>query len=143
MDCGFVSTKIGFVSVYVERGAVTRIEFAKKCEGKVSSEILKQLEQYFEGKRKTLDFPVRFSGTEFQKKVWNELRKIPYGKTVSYGELARKLDTSPRAIGQALKANPLPVYFPCHRVVAKGSIGGFSGGLEWKKMLLELERCNL
>jgi methylated-DNA-[protein]-cysteine S-methyltransferase len=84
---------------------------------------------------------VEISGTEFDKKVWNEVKKIPYGEVVTYGELAKKLGTSPRAIGNALRRNPLPIYIPCHRVVGKGGkLRGFSAGLTWKSYLLFLEK---
>lgn len=143
MNCQSVVTRCGSLCVCEEDGCVVRIEFNKTCAGKVDEMILEQLLDYLRGVRKNLTFPVKVSGTEFQKRVWHALREIPYGHTITYKELAIKLGTSPRAVGQALKANPLPLYFPCHRVVGKNSLGGFTGGLEWKKMLLETEGCNL
>ena len=99
-----------------------------------------QIKNYFEKKRKFLDFPVIIKGSEFEKMVWEEVRKIPYGSTKTYGELAQKLGSSPRTIAQALKRNPLPIYIPCHRVVAKNGLGGFSAGIVWKTFLLNLEK---
>ena len=79
------------------------------------------------------------SATKFQRRVWGLCRKIPRGKTVTYGLLARKLKTSPRALGQALNQNPIPVIIPCHRVVAAGGLGGFALGIHLKTRLLKLE----
>jgi methylated-DNA-[protein]-cysteine S-methyltransferase len=102
-----------------------------------------QLTQYFEKKRTTFDLPLCLQGTEFQKQVWNILREIPYGQTISYGEQAKQLGNpkASRAVGGANGKNPLPIVIPCHRVIGKdGSLTGFSGGMEWKKALLEWER---
>ena len=89
----------------------------------------------------------KLKGTDFQKRVWAELLKIPPGKTVTYSDLAKKLHSHPRAIGQACKANPLPITIPCHRVVGKNNLGGYFGKtrgklLERKKALLALEQAN-
>ncbi len=87
--------------------------------------------------------PLAAEGTEFQKKVWNELAKIPFGKTFSYGEIAGKIrnQKAVRAVGTANGRNPLAIIVPCHRVIAAdGGLGGFAGGLEIKRKLLELER---
>lgn len=104
-------------------------------------EILREIEEYLSGQRKSFSFQVEIRGTPFQKRVWEEVRKIPYGETKTYSEIAKKLGTSPRAVGQALSKNPLPLYIPCHRVVSKKGLGGFSAGLEWKKYLIDLERA--
>ena len=80
-------------------------------------------------------------GTPFQKRVWNATRTISPGETVSYSELSKRIDSSPRAVGQALGKNPLPLVIPCHRVVGKdGNLRGFSAGVEIKKILLEFEQ---
>lgn len=141
MNCQSFETECGYICVYEKDGYVTRIEFNKRCNGKIKQDIAIQIEEYLQGKREKLEFDVIFSGTEFQKKVWTSLKEIPYGQTVTYKQLSEKLKTSPRAIGQALRTNPLPIYFPCHRVVAKNSIGGFNGGVQFKKMLLKIEGC--
>jgi methylated-DNA-[protein]-cysteine S-methyltransferase len=111
-----------------------------------SSEILKQtqfqLEEYFAGKRTEFDLPLKFSGTPFQKKVWNQLSKIPYGKTCAYREVAKKIknEKAVRAVGSANGKNPFCIVIPCHRVIAAdGTLGGYAGGLEIKSKLLELE----
>ena len=101
-----------------------------------------QLNEYFARLRQTFDLPLEPSGTKFQLRVWELLRRIPYGATTSYGELARRLGDrhQTRAVGAANGANPLPIIVPCHRVVgSKGELTGFGGGLERKRWLLEHE----
>lgn len=101
-----------------------------------------QLQEYFAGTRTTFDLPLEPSGTDFQLSVWELLRKIPYGVTTSYGELARRLGDpkASRAVGAANGANPIPIIVPCHRVVgSKGELTGFGGGLDRKRWLLEHE----
>lgn len=103
-----------------------------------------QLKEYFSLKRKKFNLKHDIQGTGFQKKVWNELLKIPYGETISYRELALRLGNilSIRAVGRANGANPLPVVIPCHRVIGSdGSLVGYGGGLKIKEKLLELEGC--
>ncbi|HEX6966556.1 MAG TPA: methylated-DNA--[protein]-cysteine S-methyltransferase [Gemmatimonadaceae bacterium] len=101
-----------------------------------------QLAAYFAGTRTTFDVPLSTSGTPFQERVWAALRGIPYGHTVSYGELARRLGEpkAMRAVGAANGRNPLPIIVPCHRVIgARGELTGFGGGIERKRWLLEHE----
>jgi methylated-DNA-[protein]-cysteine S-methyltransferase len=101
-----------------------------------------QLEEYFSGLRKTFDLPLAASGTAFQQAVWQGLQDIPWGETRSYAELARGIDRprAVRAVGAANGRNPLPIVVPCHRVIGSdGSLTGFAGGLERKRVLLELE----
>jgi methylated-DNA-[protein]-cysteine S-methyltransferase len=101
-----------------------------------------QLEGYFAGRRTAFDLPLAPSGTPFQRAVWLALADIPYGETVSYAELARRVGRPAafRAVGQANGANPLPIFYPCHRVVASsGGLGGYGGGLDVKRQLLALE----
>ena len=109
------------------------------------SQLAAELEAYFKGKLHTFSVPINLDrGTAFQRQVWQALLAIPYGKTVTYGELARSLGLSAgasRAVGHACGANPLPIIVPCHRVVAaNGSLGGYSGGLWRKEGLLKVER---
>lgn len=101
-----------------------------------------QLEEYFAGTRTEFDLPLELHGTDFQRAVWRSLAGIPYGKTVSYGELAAMVGRPRafRAVGQANGANPVPIVLPCHRVLASGGrIGGYGGGLPLKRQLLALE----
>jgi methylated-DNA-[protein]-cysteine S-methyltransferase len=103
----------------------------------------KQMQEYFAGKRKAFDLPVDMRGTVFQLKAWRELAKIPYGKTISYGEQARRLGDAnkARAVGMANGRNPVCIVVPCHRVVgASGELTGFAGGLKVKQFLLDLEK---
>jgi methylated-DNA-[protein]-cysteine S-methyltransferase len=103
----------------------------------------KQLTEYLDGKRKDFDLTLEATGTSFQKSVWRELAKIPYGQTYSYKKLAATLNNEKacRAVGSANGSNPLSIIVPCHRVIsADGTLGGFAGGLEIKKTLLELEK---
>ena len=104
--------------------------------------IFSQLEEYFAGTRKKFDVPLDLEGTDFQKKVWEELKKIPYGKTISYKTLAEKLGDvkSIRAVGKANGQNPIAIIIPCHRVIgSNGSLTGYAGGLDIKEKLLHLE----
>lgn len=103
-----------------------------------------QLDGYFAGERPAFDVPLLFAGTDFQKKVWEALLAIPYGTTVSYGELARRIGMSSavRAVANANGANPMSVFAPCHRVIgADRSLTGYGGGLEVKEYLLKLEKA--
>ncbi len=102
-----------------------------------------QLDEYFAGVRRDFDVPLLFVGTEFQKKVWETLLTIPYGHTVSYGEMARLIGMSKavRAVAAAIGANALSIIAPCHRVTgSNGALTGYAGGLEAKRFLLELEQ---
>lgn len=101
-----------------------------------------QLEAYFAGKLQQFDLLLAPEGTPFQRAVWRQLSRIPYGETISYGELARRIDNprASRAVGLANGANPIPIVVPCHRVIgANGSLTGFGGGLPIKQKLLALE----
>jgi methylated-DNA-[protein]-cysteine S-methyltransferase len=101
-----------------------------------------QLEEYFNRERRKFEIPLDISGTEFQLKVWKELSKIPYGKVLSYKEIAGKIGGKNyvRAVGRANGQNPVPIIIPCHRVIeTNGKIGGYSGGIGIKERLLELE----
>lgn len=102
-----------------------------------------QLKSYFAGLLDHFDLPLAFRGTEFQNKVWQELTKIPFGQTISYGELARRVGSpkASRAVGLANGKNPIAIIVPCHRVIgANGTLTGYGGGLPRKKKLLELEQ---
>lgn len=102
-----------------------------------------QLAEYFAGARREFELELAPQGTVFQRRVWDELTKIPYGETVTYGELARRLELTPeaaRAVGAANGTNPIAVVVPCHRVIgANGALTGYAYGLEYKRWLLELE----
>ena len=102
----------------------------------------RQLTEYFDGERKDFDLPLHLSGTEFQLLVLEELKKIPYGETTSYGDIAKRIGrpNAMRAVGAANGRNPIPIIVPCHRVIgATGDLTGFGGGLDTKSALLRLE----
>ena len=107
----------------------------------ILKEAATQLQEYFAGERTDFDLRLELDGTPFQREVWAELSRIPYGETISYGELARRVarPKGPRAVGQANGKNPIAIIVPCHRVLASNGIGGYGGGLTVKRALLALE----
>lgn len=107
------------------------------------SRALAQLDDYFEGRLRQFDLDLGIQGTDFQKQVWQQLVKIPYGQTISYGELAKRIGNpkAGRAVGMANGKNPVSIIIPCHRVIgADGSLTGFGGGMDVKQQLLALEK---
>jgi methylated-DNA-[protein]-cysteine S-methyltransferase len=134
--CGvsFCKTNCKTKKDFTENTAVNETPLIKKT--------VQQLNEYFNKKRKIFDLPLSPNGTEFQQKVWNCLQKIPYGETCSYGELAKMIGNpkASRAVGMANNKNPIVIIIPCHRVIgADGSLTGYAGGLDIKKILLGLE----
>jgi len=134
------------LSVEIGPHGVRRIEFGARgthqCALSVMRETMRQLRAYFGGELKSFDVPLEIAGTEFQRRVWSALRTIPYGQTRSYSEIAAQIGApqAVRAVGAANGRNPIPIIVPCHRVIgASGSLVGFGGGLEWKRLLLDLE----
>jgi len=120
-------------------------EWRESARGPVS-EAMRQLGEYFAGARIEFDLPLAPEGTEFQRNVWRRLREIPFGETISYGELARRIGNpqASRAVGAANGSNPIPIVIPCHRVIGKnGKLTGFGGGLPVKEALLALETRQL
>ncbi|MGV8162294.1 MAG: methylated-DNA--[protein]-cysteine S-methyltransferase [Candidatus Nanoarchaeia archaeon] len=130
--------------VLENEGRIIKIDFCKNSRKHTyyERECAKQIDEYISGKRKKFTVNIRFSGTAFQEKVWREMQKIPYGKTISYRELAEKIGSprAYRAVANACGKNPLPIIIPCHRVVASNGIGGYSAGIEIKLKLLEIEK---
>ena len=105
-----------------------------------------QLREYFSGSRKKFNLPLDYSLmiSDFQKRALNEVVNVPYGLTSTYGELSRKLDSSPRAVGRANAENPIPVIIPCHRIIGNdGNLRGYAGGIHLKEALLRLEKARL
>lgn len=111
------------------------------AEAELLAETEHQIREYLAGERRTFDLPLRIRGTEFQKAVWFGAVDVPYGSTISYGELARRIGRpgAVRAVGTALGANSLHIIIPCHRIVSATSIGGYAAGLPIKNFLLGLE----
>lgn len=152
MTTRWVDSPVGGLRIHCSAGLVTAIEFAAEFDGKIVADPLLdqvelQLAEYFAKERTEFDLPLAKDGTDFQIKVWNELQRIGYGQTASYGEVAKRLGYDPgisRAVGVANGANPIPIIVPCHRVIgADGSLVGYSGGIERKRILLDLERPGL
>jgi methylated-DNA-[protein]-cysteine S-methyltransferase len=109
----------------------------------VLKNVRKELDRYFEGRLRAFSTPLAFNGTAFQNAVWKQLTRIPYGETISYLELAKRIDNpkAVRAVGLANGANPIAIIVPCHRVIgSNGSLTGFGGGIPTKRALLELEK---
>ncbi|MFQ5653443.1 MAG: methylated-DNA--[protein]-cysteine S-methyltransferase [Planctomycetota bacterium] len=149
-------TPFGEVFIAGDSRALTRVHFQQELDeiepeeewtegGGITGEAERQLQEYFSGDRRSFDLPLAPSGTAFQRRVWAALRKVPYGETVGYGELAGRIGrpAAARAVGAANGRNPIPVIIPCHRVIGKdGTLVGFGGGLKLKRQLLDLESGN-
>ncbi len=122
-----------------------KAEFIEQ-EDKIITETKKQVDEYLKGKRKEFSIPILTIGTDFQKQVWRALLEVQYGKTASYGDLAKKINNpkAVRAVASANRANAIALIVPCHRIIETGGrLGGYSGGVSIKKKLLELERDNI
>lgn len=140
---------LGYIEVTSNKTNITGLRFNKGPVKIISDKIpqvlskcLRELEEYFSGKRKTFTIPVKMEGTPFQQRVWGELRKIPHGKTISYGDLAKKIGNpkASRAVGMANNKNQVSIIIPCHRVIGSdGKLVGYASGLSYKEGLLELE----
>src|SRR5690349_10651809 len=132
--------------LFTRRGLRPREAAGDPCAREHIRTIQAQLGEYFDGKRKTFEVPLRPQGPPFHMRVWNALLDIPYGETISYGELARRVGdpTAARAVGTANGANPIVIVIPCHRVIgADGKLVGYGGGLWRKRALLDLETGRL
>ncbi len=147
-----VKTPIGMLEISAADGAVCSISIVQTGEimtdarGEIQpvlKQAMSEINEYFAGKRTEFSFPMRTEGTLFQKSVWEELKKIPYGKTKSYGEIAAAIDNPKafRAVGMACNKNPIMIAVPCHRVVgSNGTLTGFAYGTDMKQSLLNLEK---
>lgn len=156
------NTPIGKLTLCADDNYIIRLDFDKPVNPEADAYIAKyypgqtfvpgsspeldkaicQLEEYFAGKRKSFELQMKLFGTDFYKACWHQLLEIPYGETISYKQLAQRVGSPKafRAVGQANHNNPIAVIIPCHRVLAAdGGLGGFGGGLETKKKLLDLE----
>ena len=141
-------TKLGVITVKESEGYITDINFRKITKQKKSSELLKvrkEIKQFLDKKIKKFTFKSKTVGTETQLKVWNEIKKIGYGKTVSYNLISKKTKIHPRHVGRICGQNRLLLFIPCHRVIrCDGLLGGFSakGGLNLKNKILKFEKLN-
>ena len=143
MQTTSITTPIGKLGLHIHNNKLTRIDFLpddatlQEPNDSISQEIYNQLKKYFNNPNHTFNLEIDLQGTPFQKTVWQALRTIPMGQTESYGTLAKRLKTSPRAIGNACRTNPIPVIIPCHRVVAKHHIGGFAGDTQGNRITMK------
>lgn len=145
------NTKIGKIGITEKDGFISELNFfeegaSDRGSSPLLDEAFRQVDEYLAGRRRDFDLPLKPEGTEFQKKVWNALLRIEYGKTASYKDVA-EMAGSPkgfRAVGGANRVNPIPLIIPCHRcIAADGSLGGFSSGLDLKRTLLAIESPDL
>jgi methylated-DNA-[protein]-cysteine S-methyltransferase len=150
METAIISTPVGFIEIKGDEAGIVSILFFDKAQPtsetpQLLKECIDQLQEYFAGKRREFSIKINPQGTEFQKKVWNELRKIPYGTTITYKELAIRLGDvlCIRAAGTANGKNKINIIIPCHRVIGSdGSLTGYGGGLPRKRFLLQYEGEN-
>lgn len=141
---------IGNILITADEKYILTVSFSdgtvNYCEkNELIEKVISQLEEYFAGRRKQFKLPLNPSGSEFQKKVWSELLKIPYGETRTYKHIAEAIgnEKASRAIGNANNKNPIGIIIPCHRVIGtNGKLIGYAGGLDKKQKLLELEKLN-
>lgn len=149
MKKSYYQSPIGNLEIICENNKLVSLKIVDSMpENSVESDFLKnikiQLDEYFMGTRRVFDIKIYPKGTTFQKQIWQELQKIPYGKTKSYSEIANIVGhkNAQRAAGSACNKNPIMIIIPCHRVISKnGNIGGFAYGNSVKQKLLELENC--
>jgi methylated-DNA-[protein]-cysteine S-methyltransferase len=138
-------TPLGEVTISEDSGAIVALDWGRGRDQEATPLLCQardQLQEYFDGKRLIFDLPLAPEGSDFQKRVWAALCAIPPGETRSYADVARAIGSAPRAVGGANGANPIPLFIPCHRVIAAdGSLGGYSGGdgPATKRYLLDLE----
>ncbi|MDV7339877.1 methylated-DNA--[protein]-cysteine S-methyltransferase [Terasakiella sp. A23] len=147
ITCTSIMSPVGTLSLFEDDGKIVVVEWGQAPKG-IETPLLKeakaQLSAYFSGKLQDFDLPLDPQGTEHQKKVWQVMAKIPFGKTITYGDIAKEINSAPRAIGGACGKNPIPIIIPCHRVVgSNGKLTGFSGGegIETKIQLLRMEEA--
>lgn len=146
-----VNTPVGPLTVFSDDDHIVAVDWGWPPDsdlppGPLLEQARDQIEAYFEGRLTRFDLPLAPHGTDFQRKVWAAIAAIPFGQVRTYGDLARELDTAPRALGGACGRNPIPILIPCHRVLGmNGSLGGYSGmdGIDTKRALLELEGITL
>lgn len=144
-----IKAPIGLLEITATDEAIVGVKLANHGENVEGNDLAQkcktELEEYFAGKRKNFDLPLAGEGTDFQKQVWEQLQRIPYGQTRTYGEIAKMMGKpkASRAIGMANHNNPILILVPCHRVIgADGSLTGYAAGIEAKKYLLEFEKKN-
>lgn len=145
-----ISSPLGKLELTFEQAKLIRLTLlpestqTKQVEPELGLRVSQELQRYFDNPKHGINIDYALAGSSFQQTVWRALQTIPSGETLTYGQLAKRLNTSPRAIGQACRTNPLPIVIPCHRVVAAEHLGGYAGArtgklLDMKKWLLQHE----
>jgi methylated-DNA-[protein]-cysteine S-methyltransferase len=139
-----IDSPVGRLTVAATEDAMVSIGWGGDAAGDKTpllAEARDQLEAYFAGRLTRFDLPMMPAGSPFEQRVWEAMRRIPFGETRRYGELAMEIGSAPRAVGRACGKNPIPIVIPCHRILARGGLGGYSGGagLPTKRLLLALE----
>jgi methylated-DNA-[protein]-cysteine S-methyltransferase len=141
-----IDTPIGRITVAATEDAITAVAWMDGSNSEPSAllcEAARQLRAYFERRLTDFDLPLMPAGSPFERRLWGVMQRIPYGQTRCYGELAIEVGSAPRAVGRACGRNPIPIIIPCHRVLSRNGLGGYSGGtgLTTKRILLGLERA--
>ncbi len=145
--CRYYKSPIGTIKITATKDELVSVDFEEEKndtteENEILKETIKQLDEYFNGKRMEFKLRYKIEGTDFQKKVWSQLEKIPYGKTVSYEYIAKNIgnEKACRAVGNANNKNKIAIIIPCHRVIGKNNkLTGYAGGLDKKSWLIEHE----
>ena len=142
-----VDSPVGRLTISATPEAIVSIAWTDDPQGAPTAllnEASRQLAAYFDRRLTRFDLPLMPAGSPFERRVWHGMQQIPHGQTRTYGELAMEVGSAPRAIGRACGRNPIPIVIPCHRVLARAGLGGYSGGtgLATKRRLLELERAD-
>lgn len=143
----YLQTPLGPLSIHCSESALQRIELVdgaaeEEFPNELTRESCLQLTQYFAGERQAFSIPLDPQGSDFYQSIWHQLAQLPYGATISYGELAKQIDrsTAVRAVATAVGRNPIPIIIPCHRIIRTGgALGGFAWGLPAKQLLLKIE----
>lgn len=142
---GTISTPIGILAVKSANGKLTEVDIlpaaskqsTRMDKQSLAKDVSNQFSRYFSDGHFQFHLPLDVQGTDFQKKVWKIMRSIAPGKVMTYGEVAEKLGSSPRAVGNACRANPLPVIIPCHRIISQSGLGGYGGHTEGKHLAIK------
>lgn len=147
MYTSYIDTPVGLVEIQATRCGIARLNFVESQDratnaNELCADCKRQLQEYFDGKRQAFDLPMDQQGTDFQRSIWMQLIRIPFGGTVSYRDIANAINDprAVRAVGAANGKNPIPIIVPCHRVIgSNGSLTGYAGGLKRKAWLLQHE----
>jgi methylated-DNA-[protein]-cysteine S-methyltransferase len=142
---GTIKTPIGLLAIKTDQGELTGVDILPGNCRKVprinsqslATDVKQQLSQYFSDGNFQFHLPLNIQGTDFQKKVWKIMTRIPAGKVMTYGAVAKKLSSSPRAVGNACRANPMPIIIPCHRVVSQTGLGGYEGQTSGERLSIK------